>query len=243
MGETDIPQRLGDQALTRRAFLIASTAAAPLCAAAEWRPLWNGHNLDAFWWWPPDRGAPPDPSWTAEDGMLRTTPDKGTRVYLITKESFTDFELAWDWKIEKAGNSGIKYRVQSLSLDGKRPEPTGLEYQMADDESNPDAVSDAKHSTAAIYSYVTPKKPKLAGPDVWHSARILVKGLHIEHWLDGTKVVDVNLDEPETIASFQKSERKRSAAMFLKHEKRTSQIALQFHDGVAWFRDLKIRAI
>ncbi|MDZ4800761.1 MAG: DUF1080 domain-containing protein [Bryobacteraceae bacterium] len=221
-----------------------AAAAAPLCAADGWKPLYNGHNLDGWWWWPPGKGTPPEPSWTVENGILRTTPDKGTRVYLITKESFTDFELAWDWKIEKAGNSGIKYRVQKLiNFDGPRPEPGGLEYQMADDESNPDALSDAKHSTAAIYSYVTPNKPKLAGPNVWHSARILARGLHIEHWLNGVKVVDVNLDAPETIASFRASERKRSAEVFLKHEQRTSQIALQFHDGAAWFHDLKIRAL
>ncbi len=243
MGKTDVPERLGDPALRRREFLGVVAAASGLARGeSAWKPLCNGRDLDGWWWWEPEKGSPPEPSWTVENGILRTTPENGTRVYLITKESFTDFELSWDWKIEKAGNSGIKYRFQRLSLDGERPEPTGLEYQMSDDESNPDAVSDPKHATAAVYEYIAAKKPRMAKPDVWHTGRIVARGLHIEHWLDGTKVVDIELDSDEAAAGFAASKR-RSAPMLRKQERRSSQIALQYHDGLVWFRDLKIRTI
>jgi hypothetical protein len=156
---------------------------------------------------------------------------------------FTDFELQWDWRVDAKGNSGIKYRFQGINISGKRPEPTGLEYQMADDLANPDAISMSSHSTGAVYSYFAPNKPKPAAPNTWHSSRIVARGLHLEHWLDGVRVVNADLDSAATQAEFRKSERKPQAEMFLKHEKRASQIALQIHDGVAEFRDLKIRAL
>jgi hypothetical protein len=203
----------------------------------------NGKNLDGWWWWPEGKADAPEPSWAVEGGIIRTTPDKGTPVYLISKASFTDFELSWDWRVEKKGNSGIKYRFQDLITTGKRPEPQGLEFQMADDEANPDAISQSSHSTAAIYSYFAPKKSKPAVAEKWHSSRIIAKGLHIEHWLDGVKVVSADLDKPATMEEFRKSDRKKPAEMYLKHDKRTSQIALQIHDGLAEFRNLKIRTL
>jgi hypothetical protein len=217
---------------------------------SEWRPLFDGKTLTG-WMWSVDPN-PPLPSWAAEEGLLRTTPGKGTSVYLLTRESFTDFEFSFEWKAEPGANSGVKYRFQGYWVDGKlqanpggagRIEPVALEYQIAADESHPDALSDAKHSTAAIYEYWPASKSGPARANVWHSGRIIAGGLHIEHWLDGRKVVDVMLDSPEVQQSFRNSRRHGSSPVLAKQERRTSPIALQFHDGSVWFRNLKIRPL
>ena len=95
----------------------------------------------------------------------------------------------------------------------ERIEPVALEYQISDDEANEDATSDPKHSAAALYEYWPPAKQSPARANVWHSGRIVARGLHIEHWLDGRKVIDVNLDSPEVQAAFTASSRRGSAAI------------------------------
>ena len=212
--------------------------------------LFAGTSL-AGWWWSTE-ATPPSPSWVAERGVLRTTPGQGTPVYLLTRESFSDFDLTFEWNSEAGGNSGIKYRIQGYWVDETlRPQPEGLgrvepialEYQIADDEAHADALSDAKHSTAAVYEYWPASKAAPATANVWHTGRIVAKGLHIQHWLDGRKVVDIRLDAPEVQQSFATSRRKGSSPVLAKHERRSSPIALQFHDGVVKFRNLKIRRL
>jgi 3-keto-disaccharide hydrolase len=218
------------------------------------RALFNGRNLEG-WMWSIDPN-PPVPSWTAVDGELRTSPGKGTEVYLLTKESFADFDLSFEWFCEKGCNSGVKYRFQGYwvgapgssdlkqSPEGpRRIEPVALEYQIADDEAHPDAVGDLKHSTASLYEYWPPQKSMPAKAGIWHTGRIVARGLHIEHWLDGKKVVDISLDSPEVQESFRKSQRRGSSPLLAKHERRSSPIALQFHDGLVRFRNLVIRQL
>ena len=214
-----------------------------------WHLLFDGNTLDGWMW--SISPNPPAPAWTVDHGTIRTTPDRGKPVYLLTRESFSDFELSFEWKAGPGANSGIKYRFQGyggqgklseipVEAEGKRIEPTGLEYQIADDRANPDAISDLKHSTAALYEYIAPKKSAPALPDVWHKGRIVARGLHIEHWLDGSKVVDIDLSSDEAEKGFAASKR-RSAPLLRKQERQNSPVALQFHDGDVSFRNLKVR--
>jgi hypothetical protein len=224
------------------------------CAAALSQPasrdLFNGRDLDG-WMWSTD-AKPPQPSWTVENGALRTTPGKGVEVYLLTRDSFTDFDLSFEWNGDPGCNSGIKYRFQGYWVKDElrqtpggpgRIEPVALEYQIADDERNPDASGDPIHSTGAVYEYWRPQKSGPAQANVWHTGRIIARGLHIEHWVDGRKVVDIELNAPEVQAAFGKSARRRSSPLLAKQERHTSPIALQMHDGVVRFRNLRIRAL
>lgn len=213
-----------------------------------WVLLFDGRTLEG-WMWSTEKD-PPAPSWAAKDGLLRTTPGQGKPTYLLTRDSFTDFELAFEWKVEPGANSGVKYRFQGYWVGGQararpegpeRIEPIALEYQIADDEGHPDALGDAKHSTAALYEYWAAQKEAPARANVWHAGRIVARGLHIEHWLDGRKVVDVRLDSAEAQEAFRTSQRRGSSPLLAKHERRESPIALQFHDGAVWFRNVKIR--
>ena len=225
-------------------------AALAVCAAQDAQDIFNGRNLDG-WMWSVD-AIPPQPSWEAGGGTIHTTPGKGTQVYLLTRASFSDFQFDFEWKAEPGANSGIKYRFQGYWVDGKlaqdpggktRIEPVALEYQIIDDRGHPDALTDAKHTTAALYEYWPAKKDAPPEMNVWHSGRIVARGLHIEHWLDGRKVLAIELDSPEVQASFASSSRKGSSPVLAKQARRDSPIALQYHDGGVWFRNLKLRRL
>jgi hypothetical protein len=232
-------------------WVMAAVLAGMACAQpAGERSLFNGRDLDG-WTWSVDAN-PPVPSWVAMDGELRTTPGKGKEVYLLTRDSFSDFDLSFEWNGAPGCNSGIKYRFQGYwvkdqiqpSPEGPdRIEPVALEYQIADDERHPDALGGPLHATAALYEYWPAQKSGPAKADMWHTGRIVARGLHIEHWLDGKKIVDISLDAPEVQESFLKSSRRRSSAVLVKQERLSSPIALQFHDGLVRFRNLKIRPL
>lgn len=203
-------------------------------------PLFDGKTLNG-WYWSKDPNTPA-PSWTVRNGNLVCTPKQGKAVYLISKEQFEDFDLSWEWRAEVGANSGVKYRFQALNEGGSRLEPTGLEYQMTDDLANSDALSTPRHSSGALYDYMAPAKRQPAKPGVWHTSRIVAKGLHIEHWLDGERVINIDLDTPAAEATFNESKR-NSRHMLRKQERRLSSIALQIHDGEVEFRKIVITAI
>ncbi len=203
-------------------------------------PLFDGSTLNGWYW--ANEPNPPQPSWAAADGILRTTPTSGKPVYLITRAEFTDFDFSFEWRAEKGANSGVKYRIQRLSQSPTRLEPTGLEYQITDDLSNPDSLSTPRHSSGALYDYVAPARSRPATPGVWHQSRIIARGLHIEHWLDGERVVNIDLDTPEAERHFNQSTRE-SRHMLRAQAQRRSPIALQIHDGIVEFRNLKILPI
>jgi hypothetical protein len=217
---------------------------------SEWMTLFDGKSLEG-WMWSTEANAP-QPAWKAENDMLRTTPGSGTPLYLLTRESFRDFEFEFEWNAEPGANSGVKYRFQGYWVNGQlrehpegpgRIEPVALEYQIIDDKRHPDALSDPKHSTAALYEYWPADRTGPAEVGVWHTSRIVAKGLHIEHWLDGKKVVNIDLSATEAQEAFAKSRRRGSSPVLAKHERRSSPIALQFHDGVVSFRSLRIRRL
>lgn len=210
-----------------------------LTAAADSQSIFDGRSLNG-WRWTDEDSPKVEPSWEAADGILKTS-KKGVEVYLLTREAFTDFEFDFEWKAEKGANSGIKYRMQSFGKSKSgRIEPTGLEFQITDDLSNPDALSTPRHTAGAIYDYVAPEKSKPATPEVWHKGRIVARGLHIEHWIDGKRVVNVDLDSDFAATEFAKSTRS-SKTMLRKQEKRESPLALQYHDGEVQFRNLRVR--
>lgn len=214
-----------------------------------WSLLFDGNSLDG-WVWTPD-AVQPTPSWEVVDGTLRATPKRGMSVYLVTREDFDDFELTFDFRVPKAGNSGVKYRFQGYVVNGKlsptaagspRIEPIALEYQITDDLANPDALSAANRSSGALYGYLAPDKKQPVNPGKWHHGRILARGLHLEHGLDGKKVMEIDLGTDAARKLFVAT--RRGWALELANQpNRRSPIALQLHDGAVQFRNLKIRRL
>jgi len=189
---------------------------------AEWIDLFDGETLNG--WEDPAAETPPGDSWVVEDGWIKAVNDPTLREDLFTKENFGDFELVFEWKISKNGNSGVKYRVQDRAVlvrgktnpDAKRFEDTvdyelvnrvndrnklepsdkmeeyvvAYEYQLIDNAGHPDALKGAERSTGAIYSMVAPNSQESKPVGEVNESRIVLRGNHVEHWLNGVKVVD-----------------------------------------------------
>ena len=177
----------------------------------------------------------PDPGagWKVIDGCIVRTAKSGD---LVTVDEFGDFELSVEWKVENATNSGILYRV---SLSEAQTYFTGPEYQILDNV-HADDRHDPKHLAGALYDLVAPPKDFTHPVGTWNQARIVVRGWHIEHWLNGEKIVEVDLDSPEgrALKAHSKFASMSSFAAYLH-----GHIALQDEANSVSYRNIKIREL
>jgi hypothetical protein len=158
---------------------------------------------------------------------------------LVTTDSFDNFELLIDWRIAEGGNSGVIYRVAESDL---APYFTGPEYQVLDDERHPDANKGAAGTRKAGSLYdLHPVEKRVVHPaGQWNHARIVADGKHVEHWLNGVKVVDAVIDSPDWIDRLARSKWK-DAKRFAKEER--GLIDLQDHGDKVEYRNIKIRVL
>jgi hypothetical protein len=201
-----------------------------------WRLLFDG-KTPAGW-----RGfkQPEFPAnrWLVEDGCIRRTGDGGGRrtADIITVDTFTDYELSLEWRVAKAGNSGVKYLVTE-----EREGPVAHEYQILDDDNHPDGKVGPHRHTAAFYDVLPPAKGKPLRPvGEWNQSRLLVQGNHVEHWLNGQKVLEYELGSPELKAAIVKSKFKDVAGF---GDKIPGHILLQDHGDDVSFRSIKVRSL
>ena len=172
--------------------------------------------------------------WKVEDGTLHFDGSGGGDI--ITKKEYGSFELTFDWKISEAGNSGVMYRVKQ---GDKYPFFTGVEYQILDNDKHRDGKK-RETSAAAMYALYPPgdAKPRTVGE--WNSSKIVSNGDKVEHWLNGEKVVAVEIGG-------EKWKEKIAASKFAKWEKfgksKRGHIAFQDHGDKVWYRDIKIKAM
>ena len=187
--------------------------------------LFDGKTLKG---WNAANGGPPPIAWTVKDGAIYRK-RKGTRGHLFFQREFGNFEFSFQWKISPGGNSGVKYRVQKYS--GRT---LGCEYQLMDDRGR----LFAKNSTGALYALYEPTKNKHLKPvGEWNSAKIVVRGAKIEHWLNEQKIV-------EAIIGTEDWKRRLAASKFKSHanfaKKPAGRIMLQDYGREVWFRKLTL---
>jgi hypothetical protein len=198
--------------------------------AAGWQLLFDGQT--AAGWRSFKKQTFPARGWAVQDGWLHCLGKGGGDV--ISQPEFEQFDLCWEWKIGEAANSGVKYFVTET-----RSSALGHEYQMLDDAREPDAQGDnGKHITASFYDVLAPTTPlplKPAGQI--NCSRVLVKGNHVEHWLNGTKVLEYELGSGAVKAAVAQS-KFRNVAGFGTRIK--GHILLQDHTGQVSFRNIKI---
>ncbi|BCU75860.1 DUF1080 domain-containing protein [Luteolibacter sp. LG18] len=203
----------------------------PFSAMAEEIVLFNGKDLTG---WTKSNGKPLEEGWKVEDGVLHRVSGGGD---LLTEKEYGDFELTWEWKISEAGNSGIKYRVQSYPGKGM----LGFEYQMLDDVKHPDAKNGAIHQTGALYEFYPPAADKKLNPaGQWNTSKIVLRGTHVEHWLNGSKVVDGELAGDVFKAALAKSKFK-ALTSFGANPK--GKIMLQDHGNEVWFKQIVLKTL
>jgi len=222
----------------------------PAERAARWRLLFDGTSL-AGW-----RGlgydSVPTAHWRVVDGAIVKTPSgKVPRMAdgqpaaggdLMSIEPFRDFELAFEWRVTPGANSGVKYNVsKELSLThAANHAALGFEYQILDDERHPDNKI-ATHLAGSLYDIVAPSPAKRLRPvGEWNTARIVLRGYHGEHWLNGVKIVDFDLGTPRLDSLLARS-KYRPIPRFA--ERRRGHIVLQDHGDEVHFRGIKIREV
>jgi Domain of Unknown Function (DUF1080) len=200
---------------------------------AGWRLLFDGKTTSG-WRGYKQTGVPA--GWRALGGAL-TRAAKGGDI--VTVDQFQDFELAIEWRIAEGGNSGIMYRV-SESEDN--PFLTGPEYQVLDDARHPDATRGipGNRKSGSLYDVYPPVKDVVRPAGQWNQAKIVVAGNHIEHWLNGEKVVEAEIGS----ADWQKriaASKWAKVATFARAAR--GFIDLQDHGDEVAYRNIKLRVL
>jgi len=228
--------------------LAVLTAAAMAVAAAEstglntltpaetaggWRLLFDGKTTTGW------RGYRKDtcpPGWKVVDGALTRVAEAGD---IITLQKFQDFDLKFDWKISKNGNSGVFYHVaEGPDLDNAYR--TGPEYQLLDNLGHPDGKNGRDRWSGANYALQAPTTDTTKPVGEWNESRIVIKGPHVEHWLNGVKVVEYELWSDAWKAQVAKSKFHEMPRYGLE---KTGYIALQDHEAEVAFRNIKIKVL
>jgi Domain of Unknown Function (DUF1080) len=200
-------------------------------APSGWRTLFDGNSLDAWRGWQ----SPTIP--TGWHIVGETLTKEGEVDDLVTRDTFGNFELELEWKIGKGGNSGIFYR-------GTREYAyiywSGPEYQLLDDTYARDGRNRLT-SAAAAYGLYAPPAGVVKPFGQWNTTRIVVNGAHVEHWLNGKKVVEYELWSPHWKARVAASKFSRYPHYGLAKK---GYIGLQGdHDGSVAVRNFRIHEL
>jgi 3-keto-disaccharide hydrolase len=197
--------------------------------AEGWKLLFNGKTTAG--WRSFKKQTFPQKGWVVEEGCLKKMANvQGGDI--ITTNTFNDFDLRWEWRLAPKANNGIKYFITE-----ERGEAIGHEYQMIDES----PAGPNKHSTASFYEVLPPNEGSQAKPaGEWNESRVLVQGNHVEHWLNGAKVLEYELGSEQVKAGVASSKFKNVKGF---GEKLKGHILLTDHKDEAWFRDIKIREL
>jgi hypothetical protein len=174
--------------------------------------------------------------WKAVDGALTRVAEAGD---IVTVDQYQDFDLTFDWRIAKNGNSGLFFHVAE-GPDLKTVFVTGPEYQLLDNDGHPDGKNGPDRWSGADYALHAPTKNTARAVGEWNESRILVKGPHVEHWLNGEKVVEYELWSADWKNRVAKS---KFNAMPRYGLEKTGHIALQDHGSEVAFRNVKIKVL
>ena len=164
-------------------------------SAAGWRLLFDGRTLDG--WRGYQQQTAPE-GWQVADGVL-TKP--GSAGDIVTNDQFGDFELSFDWKLEKGGNAGVFYRATE---EYEHIYWSGPEYQLLDNPNHPDGRNPLT-SAGAAYGLYPPPDGVVKPAGEWNTSRILVRGNHVEHWMNGQKLLEYELGSPDWAAKVKAS--------------------------------------
>lgn len=202
--------------------------------ADGWELLFDGNSMDK---WKMFNGGEVT-GWKIVEGEMHNSgvgSDHGGDI--ITKKQYKNFELYLEWKVAPESNSGVFYHVQEGITDAIYE--TGPEYQLIDDLGWPGELEDWQTS-GANYAMNPPEGAEVKPLDEWNITRIIVNNPHVEHWLNGKKVVEYDLWSEEWQAN---KEAGKWADSPRYGEAESGHIGLQDHGGLTMFRNIKIKEL
>ena len=196
---------------------------------------WRGAKLDAF----------PEKGWLVEDGVLKVLAGNGGESTnggdIITTRLYKNFILSVDFKITEGANSGIKYFVDP-TLNKGAGSAIGCEFQILDDTRHPDAKLGVKgnRTLGSLYDLIPAPEDKPFDINAWNTAVVKVEGNHVEHWLNGVKLLEYerNNQEWNALVAYSKY---RDWPNFGNYEE--GYILLQDHGDEVWYKNIKIKEL
>lgn len=205
----------------------------------EWVALFDGNSLAG---WHGFNKTEPIQNWVVEDNMLiclgAAEHDSGGDI--VTDEDYDNFELKWEWKLESGANTGVMYHV----VEDERyyaPYETGPEYQLYDDLAESEEPSTPAQETGADYEmYVANDKKQLNLVGEWNSSKIVFDHGHVEHWLNGEKIIEFQAWSDDWN---QRRENSKWRDYPDYGQAKAGKIALQDHGTKAWFRNIMIKKL
>jgi Domain of Unknown Function (DUF1080) len=195
--------------------------------------LFNGKNTEG--WHPFENKKDSTYKWTISEGILSS---KGGHTDLVTDAEFENFDLTFEWKVGKGGNSGVMYMVQEGDTSIHRTWHTGIEYQLIDDKGWNGELH-ASQKAAAVYDLYDPKELAAHDAGTWNTARILNNKGHIQHFLNDKLIADYIWNSPDFKARVAKS--KFKDLPFARKSK--GHLAIQDHGQEVSIKNMKIKKL
>jgi len=209
-----------------------------------WMLLWDGKTTNG--WRGANKNNFPEGGWEIKDNTLTVLESGGGESThggdIVTEKQYDSFELSLDFKLSTGANSGIKYFVTEGQNKGQGS-AIGLEFQLLDDKNHPDAKNGVggNRTISSLYDLIPALESKTVNkPGKWNNARIVVKGQHVEHWLNNQKVVEYERGTQMFRALVQKSKYAKYPNF---GEHKSGHILLQDHGNTVSFRNIKIREL
>jgi hypothetical protein len=229
------------QADTAAAAEDTTAAMAPKAdsTANEWVSLFDGKTFNG--WHGFNRKGEEIKNWMIEDSSLIClgAAKDAHGGDIVTDAPYSNFELEWDWKVTKGANSGVMYHV----VEDKKyqaPYETGPEYQVIDDIGFPEKLEDWQKAGADYAMTPANDKKKLNAVGQWNSSRLIYNNGHVEHWLNGEKVVEFD-------RSSEAWKKQRASGKWKGYPDYASVteggIALQDHGNKVYFKNIKVRKL
>ncbi len=213
------------------AFCVTPSTAHAQGAKDGWTTLFDGTSMD-HWRGYQEKGMPA--GWHIDDGTLTKSVSAND---IVTRDQYTNFELELEWKLEKGGNAGVFYRGAESE---KKIYMTAPEYQLLDDANAPDGKNRLT-SAGAAYAIYPPPAGIVHPAGEWNSTRIVVNGAHVEHWLNGKKLLEYTLWSPDWEAKVKAS---KFAAVKTYGREKKGYIGIQGdHDGSLAIRNVRIKVL